>query len=121
MTPLTQERHLIIDPHVQDRDAVGLSGGEGLDKALQLKKKLLEFDQTRYVYMCIYVHDIVHVYVCMYICMCVHMYVCMYVCTYVCMYVNTFVHVGMWCWNAEHVCMYVCLLSVSKYSRLARQ
>ena len=67
MTPLIQERHLIIDPHVQDGDAVGLSGGEGLDKALQLKKKLLEFDQTRYIYvMCISIH--VRVYVHMYVC-----------------------------------------------------
>lgn len=47
--------------HMQDGDTVGLSGGEGLDKALQLKKKLLEFDQTRYAYIymnypCKYVH-----------------------------------------------------------------
>ena len=37
---------------MQDGDTVGLSGGEGLDKALQLKKKLLEFDQTRYTCTC---------------------------------------------------------------------
>ena len=46
---------------MQDGDTVGLSGGEGLDKALQLKKKLLEFDQTRYTYIhmnypCKYIH-----------------------------------------------------------------
>ena len=35
---------------VQDGDCVGLSGGEGLNTAIQLKQKLLEFDQTRYVW-----------------------------------------------------------------------
>ena len=34
----------------QEGDSVGQSGGEGLNRAVQLKQKLLEFDQTRYAH-----------------------------------------------------------------------
>ena len=75
--------------------------------ATQEKASGIWSDQVRIRHVHIYTCTYVCTYVCMYVCM----YVRMYVCTYVCMYVNTFVHVGMWCWNAEHVCMYMCLLS----------
>lgn len=53
---------------VQETDAVGLLGGEGLDRAIQLKKSLLEFDQTRYVWNAKYACT----------CMCTHTYMYMY-------------------------------------------
>ena len=39
-----------VCPWTQEGDSVGLSGGKGLNKAIQLKQKLLEFDQTRYAW-----------------------------------------------------------------------
>ena len=61
MTTVLREIFDLIYVHMQDGDTVGLSGGEGLDKALQLKKKLLEFDQTRYTYIICINYPCVHV------------------------------------------------------------